>query len=128
MRGLSWARLCETSTPELAATERESTHAVYSAYWVALFVLAVWAAAFNTGKGAVTEFGGVLIGEAVGFAVAYSPVLVAMLLALASKDKLSWRWPFHKEPLVGTCGAFLALGWAACILPVYHATAWVAAR
>lgn len=52
-------------------------------------------------------------------------MLVAIVLAKASRDKLSWRWPFQKEAIFGRLGMFLCLGWAACILPVYHATKWV---
>jgi hypothetical protein len=54
--------------------------------------------------------------------VAYLPVPFAMLLSKLSGDKMSWRWPFQKENVGGVFGVFLVLGWAACILPVYHAT------
>ena len=73
--------------------------------------------------------GGLLIGSLVGIptevavavAVAYLPIALAMLLAWVSGDRMSWRWPFHKEKLVGTLGLFLGLGWLACVLPTYHA-------
>lgn len=100
-------------------------HALYTIYWMALFVLVPWAVVFNQGPGRVSEIAGVPIATAVGIITAYSPPVVAMLLCSAFRDRMSWRWPFHKEALVGTLGVFITLGWLACILPVYHATTWV---
>ena len=57
----------------------------------------------------------------VAAAVAYAPIALALLLAKLSGDRMSWRWPFHKEKLVGTLGIFLLLGWLCCMLPTYHA-------
>ena len=54
-------------------------------------------------------------------------VPLGMLLSKLSGDKQSWRWPFQREPVVGIFGLFLALGWAACILPIYDATRMVLA-
>ena len=31
--------------------------------------------------------------------VAYMPVALALLLAYLSQDRMSWRWPFQKEPV-----------------------------
>ena len=63
--------------------------------------------------------------QAVAGVVAYAPVPFAMFLSKASGDRMSWRWPFQKENVFGVFGFFLILGWAACILPVYHATLWL---
>jgi hypothetical protein len=57
--------------------------------------------------------------------VAYAPVALALALAFVSGDRMSWRWPFHRERLLGTLGLFLALGYLVCMLPVYHATKWI---
>jgi hypothetical protein len=52
-------------------------------------------------------------------------VFVALLLSVLSGDRMSMRWPFHEEKVVGAFGFFVVLAWLACILPVYHATLWV---
>ena len=54
-----------------------------------------------------------------------SQVFVALLLSVLSGDRMSMRWPFHEEKIVGAFGFFVVLAWLACILPVYHATLWV---
>ena len=104
-----------------------ASEAVYTLYWVALFPLTAWAAVYNRGPGRLTHVGGVDVATAVAAAVAYAPIGLALLLARLSADRMSWRWPFHKERLVGTLGLFLLLGWAVCVLPVYHATRMICA-
>ena len=42
-------------------------------------------------------------------------------VATLFRDRLSMRWPFHKERLLGTLGVFLGLGWLCVLLPTYHA-------
>ena len=69
----------------------------------------------------VSLVGGLPVETVVACVVAYGPILLAMLLARLSGDRLSWRWPFHKEKLFGTFGVFLALGWLCVLLPTYHA-------
>lgn len=100
----------------------------YSAFWVALFALLGWAAILNHKEGGGLTHAMVMnqpLHIVVAAAVAYMPVAMAMLLCYVFKDRMSWRWPFQKEPLFGTFGLFVVLGWMACILPVYHATAAV---
>lgn len=99
--------------------------AVYTLFWALLWPLVWWGAVSNHGPGRVERLGGVPTGTAIAAVVAYAPVAVALLVCRASGDRVSWRWPFHKERLLGTLGAFLVLGWLACVLPVYHATKWV---
>eukprot|EP00040_Diaphanoeca_grandis_P025498 m.141293 g.141293 ORF g.141293 m.141293 type:complete len:487 (-) comp30177_c0_seq1:252-1712(-) len=102
-------------------------HAVYTCFWVSLFPL-VWYAATDPSK--ITDVVPGLTQLPVSFAqlvaivVAYTPVPVAMLLSILSGDKMSWRWPFQKESVFGVFGVFLVFAWAACVLPVYHATLW----
>jgi|TARA_B110000908_G_scaffold160548_1_gene203889 ABC-type antimicrobial peptide transport system permease subunit len=57
--------------------------------------------------------------------VAYSPPLVAMALSKLSGDKMSWRWPFQKDAIVGSFGFFVFAGWLVCVLPIYHALKWL---
>jgi hypothetical protein len=111
-------------------------HGVYTLFWGSLFPLVWWGAVANhsTPEAAGGGGGGGLVRESIGkistptavaTVVAYSPVAMAMFLCLASGDKMSWRWPFQKERVLGTFGLFLVLGWAACIVPVYHATHYI---
>lgn len=110
-------------------------HTVYTTFWCCLFPL-VWVVATKSTTTQVwveaipnfLEVGGFTISTATAAAatVAYFPVVLAVMLSKLSGDRTSWRWPFQKENIVGVFGLFLLLGWAACILPVYHATLWVA--
>lgn len=108
-------------------------HAVYIAFWAALFPLTWYAATekavlANHVKQALTAVNlqdKVTFAQAIAAVLAYVPVPFAMFLSKASGDRMSWRWPFQKEKVVGVFGFFLILGWAACILPVYHATLWL---
>jgi len=101
-------------------------HAVYTLFWMALFPL-TWVATTRPGdlaqlvpmQGAASA-----VPLAVALVVAYTPVPVAMSLSVLSGDRMSWRWPFQKESLFGVFGLFMVLAWAACVLPVYHATLW----
>lgn len=99
---------------------QQGDHLAYTLFCAATSLLLAWAAAVNAPRGvaAVTHIGPLPIGLAVGGVVAYGPVAAALLLC-AQFDKMSWRWPFHKERLVGTLGFFLLAGWSMCMLPVY---------
>mmetsp|Transcript_9529 Transcript_9529/g.18067 ORF Transcript_9529/g.18067 Transcript_9529/m.18067 type:complete len:511 (-) Transcript_9529:134-1666(-) len=103
-----------------------SGHAVYTIFWVLLFPLCVWGAALNNNTGAqqMPALMGVSMAQVVAATVSYGPVIFAMAVCLLEGDRMSWRWPFHKEPVVGAFGLFFVLGWVACILPIYHATLW----
>ena len=57
----------------------------------------------------------------------YSQVALALLLCWLGGDRLSWRWPFRREHVLGRFGCFGVAGWLSCILPVFHATKWVCA-
>lgn len=92
-------------------------HGVYTVYWVC-WGAATWCIAAAGGSGGIAA-------DVAAAGVAYSPVAFALLLAAASGDRMSWRWPFHKERLFGVCGMFLTAGFLACMLPVYHATKWL---
>jgi len=91
----------------------------FTSYCCVAALLVFWAAAVNAPSVApITHIGLLPIGTAVGAIVSYGPVVVALLLC-AVYDKMSWRWPFHKEKLLGAFGFFAFAGWAACLLPVY---------
>ena len=64
------------------------------------------------------------LAKASALIIAFSPVLVALVLNRMSGDRLHWKWPFKRERFVGAFGFFLVLGFLACLLPVYHATLW----
>ena len=54
------------------------------------------------------------------------PLILAAALDAAFPDaaRRSWRWPFHKEPLVGgatqSFGLHLIAGLIVAVLPIYH--------
>jgi cytochrome c biogenesis protein CcdA len=103
-------------------------HGVYTSFWALLFPLVYFAACVNKhadGTREIEALGGVPVQQLVAAVVAYSPVAVALLLAKLSGDRMHWRWPFQKERALGTFGLFLALGWLACVKPVYDATLWI---
>ena len=104
-------------------------HAVYIAYWAALFPL-TWCAL--TGNLALLRLSdvqspieGVSVAKlALGF-VAWSPPLVAIALSKLAGDKMNPRWPFQKERIFGSFGVFVLLGVAVCIVPIYHSLVWL---
>jgi len=103
-------------------------HGAYTLFWAALFPLMWWGAIGNRtadGGRIVSEVMGVPIATVLGGVIAYSPVIVAMVLAKVAGDRLSWRWPFQKERVVGAFGLFFILGFLACLLPIYHAVKWI---
>ena len=112
-------------------------HIVYTLFWMSLFPFVWYAttdpasikATFNdTLASADVEVPAALdvdFATAIAAIVSHTPVPIAMLLSKLSGDKMSWRWPFQKESVAGSFGLFLLLGWAACIMPVYHATQWM---
>ncbi len=59
--------------------------------------------------------------QAAAAAVAIGPLLVALLLHFCQQDRQSWRYPFHKERILGSFGLFCAAGFAVCVWPVYAA-------
>ena len=59
-----------------------------------------------------------LVGDFIAFVVSHGPVLIAMVLCIIVKDRLSWRWPFQKEKVFGGFGFFFFLGWLTCLYPV----------
>lgn len=104
-------------------------HGVYTLFWAALFPL-MWYSATDAKRVEdmiPLDFNSVpfTFAEFVAAIIAYTPVPVAMALSVLSGDKMSWRWPFQKERVFGVFGIFLIFGWAACILPIYHATLWL---
>jgi hypothetical protein len=54
-------------------------------------------------------------------AVAIGPLLVATLLHVCEKDRMSWRYPFHKERVCGSFGFFCAAALCVCVWPVFAA-------
>jgi hypothetical protein len=97
----------------------------YMAFTASLVPLMLWAAIGNHGPSRVEAICGVPTAAVVGAVVAYGPVAVALVLAWLSGDRMSWRWPFHKESLFGTLGVFLLLGWLSVLLPTYHAVSMI---
>jgi len=87
------------------------SHAVYAAFTCA----AAWLACTS----AVTH--AALPAQAAAAAVALGPLFVALLLHACEGDRQSWRYPFHKERIVGSFGLFCAAGLCVCAWPVYAA-------
>ena len=106
---------------ELSRFTRNTIH-VYTAFWVSLFPLTWWGV---TRRSSSTN--SVPIDTMVAFTVSVAPIIVALLCCALSGDRMSWRWPFHKEKLFGTFGLFIVLGMLACVMPMYHATKWACA-
>eukprot|EP00946_MAST-07B_sp_MAST-7B-sp1_P004474 g4474.t1 len=57
---------------------------------------------------------------AVALIVAAGPVAAAVVLRIFMGDRLSARWPFHREPVCGAFGAHLVLGVLMTVVPTYH--------
>jgi hypothetical protein len=97
------------------------TDGIYTVFTASLFPLMAWAAISNQGTSRVHAMHGWPTETIVANIVAYGPISVAMVLAKLSGDRMSWRWPFHKEAVFGQFGVFLFLGWLAVVLPTFHA-------
>ena len=62
----------------------------------------------------------VLSPRQLAFAFSAGPVLAGIALCAAAGDRLSYRWPFHKERVVGQFGLHVAMGLLMTVVPVYH--------
>ena len=82
-----------------SSTRAGSGSGAASPFAAALAALAAWGAVFNRGAGRVEEVRGVTMGTAIGLAVAYAPIGVALLLARLPAHRLSWRWPLPQARL-----------------------------
>lgn len=51
--------------------------------------------------------------------IAYGPIVAALVLAQCSRDRYSWRWPFHKERVA--FGLTCVFGYLCCVKPVHDA-------
>lgn len=103
-------------------------HSLYTLFWASLVPLMWWAAVTNkTAVPNVQEWNGFSVEFLAAFAVSHAPVLVAMVLCVMARDRMSWRWPFQKEKILGTFGFFFVLGYVSCVLPIFLATKWVVA-
>jgi len=112
----------------LPADKMHATYTLFSLGLAALFAHAAVSGSGDSTRGATrapTSRLQTAAPTAVAAAVAYGPVVVALALCALSGDRISWRWPFHKERVFGQFGLFLVLGWLACLLPVFHAAQWV---
>merc|ERR1711959_355958 len=85
-------------------------HSLYSMFNIAIAALVIRSAVGSPMASGSAQLGAVL--------VSHGPVVAAMVLWYLY-DKMSWRWPFQKEPFVGGFGFFLLAGWLACLVPVY---------
>ncbi|CAE8616297.1 unnamed protein product, partial [Polarella glacialis] len=95
-------------------------HLIYTLFCLFTTCVLVWAAVSNPlSEAPDSSVLGVPLATCVASLVAYGPVAFAMLLC-AFYDKMSWRWPFHKDRVVGSFGFFVLAGWLACLLPTYH--------
>jgi len=105
-----------------------ATQAAYNLFSVFAAGLCVWGAIWNKKRGGeriVTHVAGSIpIDAAIALVVSVAPIFVALLLCILSGDRMSWRWPFHKERVFGGFGLFVLLGFFACVMPMYHATKW----
>lgn len=73
----------------------------------------------NTGAGKADELWGVQIGVLIAGVVAFGPLAMALFLCRLSGDRMSWRWPFQSEHLVGALGISLSVALLCCALPIY---------
>mmetsp|Transcript_94937 Transcript_94937/g.307004 ORF Transcript_94937/g.307004 Transcript_94937/m.307004 type:complete len:417 (-) Transcript_94937:181-1431(-) len=95
-------------------------HMAYTCFVAATSVALFWAAVVNPQSAIpVRNIGPVPIGQAVASLVSHGPILFGILLCLFC-DRMSWRWPFHKDRIIGSFGFFAVAGWLVCVLPVYH--------
>lgn len=101
--------------PSLRVTKIPEGFYVYMVYSVSLFVLLACAAA---GLYGLDEYP-----RTVAATFSMSPVLVAFLMLKLTNDRLSIRWPFHKEAIVGAFGLHYVVGFVVSAMPVYCAAA-----
>jgi len=101
------------------------THMLYTLFWVSLFPLSWWGVARSSSSSRNENVLGVPMESVLAFIVSISPILMALLCCALSSDRMSWRWPFHKEKIFGAFGLFIVLGFFACVMPMYHAMEWV---
>mmetsp|Transcript_50061 Transcript_50061/g.116836 ORF Transcript_50061/g.116836 Transcript_50061/m.116836 type:complete len:451 (+) Transcript_50061:117-1469(+) len=98
---------------------KDMYHGIYTLFWLSLAPVV----AFAMGRPGDMILG-LSVPQLTGFFVAFGPVFVALGLCHLSGDRLSWRWPFQKESILGQFGIFLTLGYLLVLLPVYHAVSW----
>lgn len=103
------------------------THAVYTLFWMALWLLCWYGFVRNQGVARRDSIAGVPVEILTPLTLVYGPLVLALLLNVLSGDSFSWRWPFHKERLLGQFGFFVVLGQVAVLMPVYHAAKWASA-
>jgi hypothetical protein len=102
-------------------------HGAYALFCSSLGPLAYWGFIANKradGTRVTADVAGIPVEHALAVGIAVLPVAVALILCRLAGDRMSMRWPFHKEPVVGAFGLFVLLGTLACVVPMYHATLW----
>merc|ERR1711865_605016 len=82
----------------------------------------IWGIVLNTGSSRIHAFGPIPVEHAVAFVVGYGPFLFAFLLCILTRDKMSWRWPFQREKIIGSFGFFGLGAVAVCCTPVYFSS------
>ena len=51
--------------------------------------------------------------------MAVGPIVMGCAMLVIFNDRKSWRWPFHKDKVVGSFGFHLVVGWMVAVWPVY---------
>lgn len=61
--------------------------------------------------------------HAIGALVSAGPLFVSIAFLKITGDRLSMRWPFHKEAIAGAFGLHVLIGFVVSALPIYSAAA-----
>jgi len=92
---------------------------VYMLFTCVIFVVAGYAAAYDDH---VRQWyiSGISSGYLIAAFVAFGPVAFAFFMSVATKDKYSWRFPFHDEGIFGPFSLHVIVGTMVSSMPIYH--------
>ena len=106
-----------------------SLSAVFAASWdqlafnagCVLICAALYAATAGRGSCGGVAFPPALVGNAHAMALLASvgPMFLGFVLWVVTSDRFSLRWPFHKDPIVGSFGLHFVVGFVVSVMPVY---------
>ena len=82
---------------------------------------ALYAATAGQGACFGVAFPAALVGSAHAMAALASvgPTAMGLVLWVATSDRFSLRWPFHKDPVFGSFGLHFVVGFVVSVMPVY---------
>jgi len=55
-----------------------------------------------------------------GAMLAVGPIVSGVIIRAFGDDKMSLRWPFHKDAVLGSFGFHIVVGFCFTVIPVYH--------